>query len=143
MAEQTRVQERQVEHDAKVGPVVTGRPAMERSPLARPKVPLPGPEASAPGYGFLLDASVFTSWFRGVGVLSGEMTRFMLDRLSEDMAAWSMLAACKTPEEAIECQRRFAEKAPARYAEEIATLSRLMLNLATEGLQSFCVKSDR
>ena len=143
MAEQTKVQERQVEHDAKARPAVTGRPATERSTLARPKAPLPGPEESAAGYGFLLDASVFTSWFRGVGILSGEMTRFMQDRVSEDMAAWSALAACKTPEEAIECQRRFAEKATARYAEEIATLSRLMLDLATEGLQSFCAKPDR
>jgi hypothetical protein len=100
---------------------------------------LPAPHDAAAGYGFLFDANqhAFASWFRGVGTLSGELTRFIQDRLSDDMAAWSALASCRTGEEAFECQRRFAEKATAQYSEEIATLSRLMMDLATEGLQSF------
>ena len=96
-------------------------------------------QQEASGYGFLFDTNqqMFTGWFRGVGTLSGELARFLQDRLSDDMAAWLALTSCSTPEEAFECQRRFAERATAKYSEEITKLSQLMLDLATEGLQSF------
>jgi hypothetical protein len=143
MAEHTKLQEGHVDQDTTEKPAITKRSAREQSTLVRSKAPSPAPDESAPGYGFLFEAPVFTSWFRGVGILSGEMTRFIQDRLSEDMTAWSVLASCRTPEEAFECQRRFAEKATAQYAEEITKLSQLMLDLATEGLQSFCAKPNR
>lgn len=138
MGGDTKLRERSVDAPT-AGPTMAKRFATEQPAPARPQSPLPAPNESASGYGFLFEANqhVFASWFRGVGTLSGELTRFIQDRLSDDMAAWSALAACKTPEEAFECQRRFAEKATTQYSEEIAKLSQLMLNLATEGLHSF------
>ena len=110
----------------------------QSGPAGSPESPWPASSDSASGYGFLVEAQqqLFTSWLRCIGSLSGELTRFVMDRLSDDMAAWSALAACKTPEEAAECQRRFAKKAAAQYAEEVAKLSQLMLSLATEGVNS-------
>ena len=134
MADQSKMREMPIDEAPP-----SARDAVRPSARARPTSPLPVPDQSAPGYGFLFDANqpAFTLWFRCIGALSGELTRFIQDRLSDDMAAWSALASCRTPEQALECQRRFAERATAQYAEEIAKLSQLMLDLANEGLQSF------
>ncbi len=108
---------------------------------ARPKAALEGP---ASGYGFLFEANqqAFARWFNGITTLSGEVTQFIQRRLQDDMAGWSALASCRTPEEAFECQRRFAERATAHYAEEVTRLSQLMMRLATEGLDSFQSRAD-
>ena len=92
----------------------------------------------APNYGFLFEANqrAFARWFQGMSALSQEITQFTQSRLQEDMAAWSTLASCKSPEDAFECQRRFAEKATSQYSEEITKLSRLMAGLAADGLAS-------
>lgn len=118
--------------------------AREQAKLARPKKSTPSPNGSSAGYGFLLEANQqgFARWFHGITSLSGELAQFIQNRLQDDMAAWSALASCRTSEEALECQRRFAEKATAQYSEEIAKLSQLMLRLATEGLDSFQRKAD-
>lgn len=99
---------------------------------------------SAPGYGLLLavNQQAFARWCHGITVLSDEVTQFIQTRLQDDVATWSALASCKTPEEAFECQQRFAEKVMARYSEEITKLSQLMLRLATDGLDSFHRVSD-
>jgi Phasin protein len=139
VTDHTKLREQPVDDAPTGGPHVSKARAMEPSALARPRSPLPAPYGPASSYGFLFEANqhAFTSWFRGIGTLSGELTRFIQDRLSDDMAAWSALASCRTAEEAFECQRRFAEKATAQYSEEITKLSQLMLHLATDGLQSF------
>jgi Phasin protein len=80
--------------------------------------------------------------FHGITTLSGEVRQFIQRRLQDEMAGWSAVASCKTPEVAFECRRRFAEKATARYAEEITKLSQMMLRLATEGLDSFQRRAD-
>jgi hypothetical protein len=71
-----------------------------------------------------------------MNVLSQEIAQFIQSRLQEDLAAWSTLASCKSPEEAFECHRRFAAKATEEYGAEITKLSQLMMSLASEGLAS-------
>jgi len=92
----------------------------------------------APNYGFLLEANqrAFAHWFHGMNALSQEIAQFTQNRLQEDMAAWSTLASCNSPEDAFECQRRFAQKATAGYAAEVTKLSQMMMSLASEGLES-------
>jgi hypothetical protein len=46
------------------------------------------------------------------------------------------ITRCNSPEDAFECQRRFAEKATAGYAAEVTKLSHMMMSLASEGLES-------
>jgi len=75
----------------------------------------------------------FARWLQGMFALSQEITQFTQGRLQEDMAAWSALATCRSPEEAMDCQRRFAAKATEQYAEEIGKLSQLMVSMAAEG----------
>jgi hypothetical protein len=70
-----------------------------------------------------------------VNALSQEIAQFTQMRLQEDMAAWSTLASCNSPEDAFECQRRLAEKATAGYVAEVAKLSQMMMSLASEGLE--------
>ena len=84
----------------------------------------------------------FARWFHGITTLSGELAQFIQARLQDDMAAWSALAACRTPEEALECQRRFAEEATRQYPEEITKLSQMMVKLAADGLGSFQRRVD-
>jgi len=48
-----------------------------------------------------------------MNALSQEIAQFTQNRLQEDMAAWSTLASCNSPEDAFECQRRFAQQATA------------------------------
>ncbi len=78
--------------------------------------------------------SAFGHWMQTLFALSQEMTQFTQARLQEDVAAWSALTACRSPEEAIECQRRFAAKATEQYAEEIGRISQRMASLMKEGL---------
>lgn len=122
-----------------VGTKSGGRTAREHARLARPEAVALAPIGSAAGYGFLLESNqqAFARWFSGITTLSAEVTRFIQNRLQDDMAAWSALASCRTPEEAFECQRHFAEEATAQYSQEITKLSQLMLRLATDGLGSF------
>ena len=91
----------------------------------------------APNYGFLLEANqlAFARWLNGVNALSQEIALFTQTRLQEDMAAWSTLASCNSPEDAFECQRRLAEKATAGYVAEVTKLSQMMMSLASEGLE--------
>ena len=92
----------------------------------------------APNYGFLLEANqrAFARWLNGMNALSQEIAQFTQSRLQEDMAAWSTLAGCNNPEDALECQRRLAEKATAGYLAEVTKLSTMMVSLANEGLES-------
>ena len=104
---------------------------------AQPAKGTPPTNGAAPNYGFLLEANqlAFARWLNGVNVLSHEIAQFTQMRLQEDMAAWSMLASCSSPEDAFECQRRLAEKATAGYVAEVAKLSQMMMSLASEGLE--------
>jgi phasin family protein len=99
---------------------------------------------SAVDYDFRAKASqqAFARWFHGVTILSAELAQFIQARLQDDMAAWSALAACRTSEEALECQRRFAERATTQYSEEITKLSHMMVKLAADGLGSFQRRVD-
>jgi hypothetical protein len=134
MTDGSKLQEREV--------VVTrrdGTPTREHGRAASPESLSPAARGSAPGYGFGLEWNQlgFARWFHGITTLSDEVTQFIQRRLQDEMAGWSALASCRTPEEAFECQRRFAEKATAQYAEEVARLSQMMMRLATEGLGLF------
>lgn len=105
---------------------------------------LPSANGSAGDYDFRSKANqqAFARWFHGVTTLSGELASFIQARLQDDMAAWSALAACRTSEEAFECQRRFAERATTQYSEEITKLSQMMAKLAADGLGSFQRRVD-
>jgi len=98
----------------------------------------------APSYSFLLEANqlAFARWLNGVNALSQEIAQFTQNRLQEDMAAWSTLASCNSPEDAFQCQQRFAQEATAGYAAEIAKLSQMMVSLAREGLESHQRNAD-
>ena len=110
--------------------------AADTAPTKETKFPAIG---MLPNFGFLLEANQqsFARWFQGTMELSKDITQFTQNRLQEDMAAWSALSQCKSIDEAVECQRRLVEKATAQYSEEIAKLSQIMMNLASEGLTSF------
>ena len=104
---------------------------------AQPAKGTPPTSGWTPNYGFLLEANqlAFVRWLNGVNALSQEIAQFTQSRVQEDMAAWSALASCSSPESAFECQRRFAEKATAGYVAEVAKLSQMMVGLAREGLE--------
>ncbi len=95
-------------------------------------------ESLAPNYAAFFSGGqqAFARWMQGMFTLSQEITRFAQGRAQEDMAAWSALASCRSPEEAANCQRRFAAKAIDEYSEEITKLSQMMMAVATEGLSS-------
>jgi len=73
-------------------------------------------------------------WMRALLALSQEVAQFTQTRLQEDAAAWSALAACRSPDEVLECQRRFSAKASEQYYEEIGKLSQMMMRATGEGL---------
>jgi len=102
--------------------------AMHTAPV---KGPLPK-SSMVPNYSFLLEANqlAFARWLNGVNTLSQGIAQFTQNRLREDMTARSTLASCNSPEDAFECQRRFAQEATAGYAAEVAKLSQTMVSLA-------------
>ena len=104
-----------------------------RSPKSKPPT-----EAWTPVYAAMFESNqhAFTHWLQGIFALSQEISQFAQARLQEDMAAWSTLTACRSPEEAMDCQRRFAAKATEQYAEEITKLSQMVVSAAGEGFSS-------
>ena len=107
----------------------------KRTPPANGTPPTSG---WTPNYGSLLESNqrAFAHWLNGMNALSQEIAQFTQSRLQDDMAAWSTLASCNSPEAAFECQRRFAEKATAGYVAEVTKLSQMMTSLASEGMES-------
>lgn len=98
----------------------------------------PPSEIPAPNFAALFTGGqqAFTGWTQGMFTLSQEIARFTQGRVQEDMAAWWELASCRSPEQAANCQQRFAAKAIEEYSEEITKLSQMMMKVATEGLSS-------
>jgi hypothetical protein len=78
----------------------------------------------------------FAHWIQDAIDLSQEISHFIRERLQEDIAASVALGACRSAEDLIDCQRRFANKAAEQYSEEIGKLSQMMMKLATAGLSS-------
>lgn len=76
----------------------------------------------------------FARWVEGMFALSREIAQFTQVRLQEDIAAWSTLATCRSPEQALDCQHRFVAKMSDQYSAEIDRLSRMMMNIAGQGL---------
>jgi hypothetical protein len=75
-------------------------------------------------------------WMRALLALSQEVAQFAQSRLQEDAAAWTALGACRSPEDAMEWQRRFAAKATEQYYDEISKLSQMVMRMAGEGFSS-------
>jgi phasin family protein len=107
---------------------------VERRPARERKAEISNPVANP--YGALLEGNqqAFTRWFQGMFGVFQEISRFTQARMQEDMAAWSALTSCRTPEEAMECQRRFAAKAAEQFSEEMNRLSQLMMKMAVPTL---------
>lgn len=105
---------------------------------ARPRpATKPQPESLVPNYAaFLTGQDAFARWVQGMVTLSQEIARFTQSRVQEDFTAWWALAFCRSPEDAVTLQQRFAAKAIEEYSEEIAKLSQTMMTVATEGLAS-------
>jgi len=78
----------------------------------------------------------FRAWARGVSTIAEEMNRFAQARLREDAETWQVTATARNPMDALECQRRFAEKAATQYMEEAGKLSQLAVSIASESLSS-------
>jgi Phasin protein len=89
-------------------------------------------------FGAFLEGSqqAYARWFQTVFALSQEISRFAQGRLQEDMAAWTKLASCHNPAEAIEFQRQFSAAAAAQYGEEISKLSQMVTGMAVTDLFS-------
>jgi hypothetical protein len=79
----------------------------------------------------------FARWLRGMFAVAQEIAQFTQLRLQEDMAALSTLAACASPEQALECQRRFAARAGEQYGGEMTKLSQMMISVANQGLSLY------
>lgn len=97
----------------------------------------------APFYTALFEGNqrAYTRVLDGMFKISQEIAQFTQNRLQEDMAVWATLAACRDPGEAMDCQRRFAEKAAGQYGDEINKLSHMMMALSGDTLTSFEKKS--
>lgn len=81
-----------------------------------------------------INERAFRFWTRGVSAFAEEMTRFTEERLREDGAAWQVLATCRSPIDALECQRRFVVKATEQYLAEAGKLSEIAMTLAGESV---------
>jgi len=81
-------------------------------------------------------ATVSGSMMRGLFEMSQQMVQFAQVRLGEDVKVYETLCHCKDPGEALDCQKRFAEKATAQYLEQVNALNGLMTQISTESLSS-------
>jgi phytoene dehydrogenase-like protein len=105
---------------------------------AAPRQPPPQARDWEAPFGAFLEGSqhAYARWFQTIFALSQEISRFAQSRLQEDMAAWTKLASCQNPSEAIAFQRQFSTTAAAQYGEEIGKLSQMMTGIAVTDLFS-------
>jgi hypothetical protein len=77
----------------------------------------------------LLDCSkqALVQWLRGTQAFSDEVLGIARARQLLTIEAWSALLACRSPEQVVEQQRRFIAKTMERGAEELTSLSQLVL----------------
>jgi hypothetical protein len=68
-----------------------------------------------------------TQWLQGMQAFSAEVSSCAQARMLLAMEAWSELVSCRSPEQVVEHQRRFAAKAMERCAEELTSFSRLAM----------------
>jgi len=66
-----------------------------------------------------------TQWLQGMQAFSAEVSSCAQARMLLGMEAWSELLSCRSPEQVVEHQRRFAAKAMGRCAEELTAFSQL------------------
>lgn len=69
----------------------------------------------------------FTEWLYGARVLSEGISELTLARWQLAMEMWSAFAACRTPEEIIDCHRRLMGKTMEHCAGEVTKLSQLTM----------------
>ena len=69
----------------------------------------------------------------GMAEIGQEMMTFVNRRFQEDMEVSRLLLECKTPEEAFDVQRRFAETATRAYFEEVRKVMELAAKVARDG----------
>ena len=74
---------------------------------------------------------------RGVAFLTEEMSRFLQARWQSDFDAWKALVGCRSANEILDCQQRFAERVIDDYFDEIGRLSRLAMDTAAASLSAF------
>lgn len=89
------------------------------------------PEESQYGLPFDINQQAFGRWLQGTIEISQEIAQFTQSRLQEDAAAWMQLAGCRSIDELIECQQRFAEKALRQYFDEATKLTQLIAGLTS------------
>lgn len=91
----------------------------------------PSPAQWGPTFGSMsaMNQRAFECWAHGMSRLFHEMAQFMQSRLLEDSEMWEMLAACRDPAAALECQRQFTVKASADYAEASQKFAGMILEI--------------
>ncbi len=68
-----------------------------------------------------------TRWFQGAQALSEEISNSAKARVLLAVEGWSALAACRSTEDVMNCQWRFATKTLERGVGELKSLSQLAL----------------
>ena len=69
-------------------------------------------------------------WLQDLQTLSGELANLAQARMQFALDAWSALAACRGPEDTIDCYRRLTLKATEHCCEEITKASEVMVKMA-------------
>lgn len=72
---------------------------------------------------------VLTRYLEGFRTLSDEISEIAKARLRLSTEAWSALAACRNPEEVIDCQTRLVAQFTEHSVKEVAKLSELAMTL--------------
>ncbi len=70
-------------------------------------------------------------WFQGAQALSDEISSSAKARVLLAVEGWSALAACRSAEDVMNCQWRFATKTLERGVEDLKSLSQLTLTPAS------------
>lgn len=83
--------------------------------------------------GAMLDGNqqMLAQWLAGAQTMSEEFAMLAEARLRLAIEAWSALAACRQPEDIVDCYRQMASKAAEHCAGEVQKLSQLTMRMAS------------
>ena len=113
----------------------------ERTRASDTSIPKMAASSWDPSSILAMNQKALECWARAISALTEEMGHFVQARLQEDMGTWTKLTSCKDPNQALECQRQYAEKAATDYFDEANKLSRLTIGLANDSFSAFQAKA--
>jgi hypothetical protein len=84
-------------------------------------------------FGSLFDSGRYAldRWTHALFECGSELSAFAMTRWQQELESWKALSTCRSPEELMQCQYGYAQKAATDYMAEAGKLTQVMMDAAS------------